>query len=333
MIRCTAADLEQFAAAVLRAIGTRTDDADFTASVIVASDLAGHESHGMRRLPEYVERARDGLLQPAERPVIELDLGALVRLDGRRAFGHVAMREVTDLAVARARAHGIAGVALRDSSHAGRIADFCARGARAGVAILFWFNDSGGGQDVAPYGGDAPRLATNPIGAGIPRSAEPHLVLDMSTSVIARGRLMEWLDRGEAISDEWLTPGGAIRPSGGYKGTGLALVAEALAGILTASGSVSANPSSDAQGVFCVAIDIARLRPLDEFTAELDRALAYVRDVPLEPGHGAVRFPGESGAEAEVERRRDGVPVQPFTWQRLEELAAELHVPLPPVVS
>ena len=332
MIRCTAADLERFSAAVLRAIGTRPDDADFTASVIVASDLAGHESHGMRRLSEYVERARDGLLKPGERPVIELDLGALVRLDGRSAFGHVAMREVTDLAVERARAHGIAGIALRSSSHAGRIADFCARGARAGVAILFWFNDSGGGQDVAPYGGDAARLATNPIGAGIPRSGEPHLVLDMSTSVIARGRLMEWLDRGEAISGEWVTPGGAIRPAGGYKGTGLALVAEALAGILTGAGSVTAEPAGDAQGVFCVAIDIARLRPLDEFTAELDRALAYVRDVPLEEGHRAVRFPGESGAAAEVERLRDGVPVQPFTWQRMEDLSREFGVPLPPVL-
>ena len=123
--------------------------------MIVASDLAGHESHGLRRLPEYVERARSGLLRPAERPEIELDLGALVRLDGRSAFGHVAMRDVTDLAIERARAHGIAGIALRNSSHAGRIADFCARGARAGVAILFWFNDSGGGRNVAPYGGDA----------------------------------------------------------------------------------------------------------------------------------------------------------------------------------
>jgi LDH2 family malate/lactate/ureidoglycolate dehydrogenase len=83
--------------------------------------------------------------------------------------------------------------------------------------------------------------------------------------------------------------------------------------------------------VFCVAIDIARLRPLDEFTTELDRALAYVRDVPLEHGHTAIRFPGESGAAAEAERLRDGVPVQPFTWDRLQQLAEQLGVPLPPL--
>ena len=110
-------------------------------------------------------------------------------------------------------------------------------------------------------------------------------------------------------------------------------MAEALAGILTGSGSVTAEPASDAQGVFCVAIDIARLRPLDAFTAELDRALAYVRDVPLEEGHTAVRFPGESGAAAEAERLRDGVPVQPFTWQRMEDLSAQFGVPLPSAIA
>jgi len=332
MRRCHAEDLRQFATTILEAIGTRPDDAAFTADVIVASDLAGHESHGMRRVSEYVERTDEGILVPGARPRVDLDLGALLRLDGQRGFGHVNLREVTDLAIERARAHGICGVALHNSSHAGRIADFCARGARGGVAILFWVNDSGGGQDVAPYGGDAPRLATNPIGVGLPRAAEPHLVLDMSTSVVAKGRLSEWRDRGAPVPADWLTPAGAIRPSGGYKGTGLAVVAEALAGILTGAGFVTSDPPRDDQGAFCIAIDIARLRPLDAFTAEMEEMLGYVRDVPLEPGHDAVRFPGESGALAEAERLRDGVPVQDFTWRRLETVAERFGVALPPLV-
>ena len=329
MICCSADELCRFAAAVLRAIGMGAEDAAFAAEVIVDSDLAGHESHGLRRLPEYVERAAAGLLAPAERPVVALDLGALLRLDGRRAMGHIALRDLTDLAVERSRAHGIAAVALRRASYAGRIADYCARGARAGVVILFWFNDAGGGQEVAPHGGDAPRLATNPVGVGIPRAAEPHFVLDMSTSVVAMGRLSEWRDRGLPIPADWLTPGGALRPSGGYKGTGLALVAEALAGILSSAGSVRADPPDDGQGVFCVAIDLARLRPLASFTAEMEQMLAHVRDVPLEPGAEAPRFPGESGAACRDERLRDGVPVQPFCWDRLERLARMFAIPLP----
>jgi LDH2 family malate/lactate/ureidoglycolate dehydrogenase len=328
MIHCQADDLRRFAGAILEAIGMNAEDAAFAAGVIVDSDLAGHESHGLRRLPEYVDRAGSGLLAPGERPVVELDLGALLRLDGRRCLGHIALRDLTDLAVSRARAHGIAGLGLRRASYAGRIADYCARGARAGVAILFWFNDAGGGQQVAPQGGDAPRLSTNPMGVGLPRAGEP-FVLDMSTSVVAMGKVAEWRDRGLPLPADWLTPGGALRPSGGFKGTGLALVAEALAGILSGAGSVRTEPGDEGQGVFCVAIDLSRLKPLDAFTEEMERMLAYVREVPLEPGAEPVRFPGESGEATRKERLRTGVPLQPFLWERLERLSRTFGVPLP----
>ena len=328
-IFCTDASLRSFAGAVLIAIGMRAEDAAYTAEVIVASDLAGHESHGMRRLPEYVERTANGLLVPAERPVIELDMGALVRLDGRLSMGHIALREITDLAIDRARAHGITGIALRRASYAGRIADYCARGARAGVVILFWFNDSGAGQVVAPNGGNVARLSTNPMGIGIPRIQDPHFVLDMSTSVVAMGRLSETRDQGLPVPTDWLTPGGAIRPIGGYKGTGLALVAEALAGILTNSGSVSAHPTEDGQGVFCVAVDVERLRPLPEFAKEMEDMLAYVRDVPLEPGAKVVRFPGELGEASKKERLRQGVPIQSYCWEHLERLSVQFGIQLP----
>ncbi len=328
MKHCRAEDLSRFATAILSAIGMTPEDAAFAAEVIVASDLAGHESHGLRRLPEYVARAAEGLLASGERPVVELDLGALLRLDGRRCLGHIALRDLTDLAVARAKLHGIAGLALRRASYAGRIADYCARGARAGVAILFWFNDAGGGQAVAPQGGDAPRLSTNPMGVGLPRAGEP-FVLDMSTSVVAMGKVSEWRDRELEVPGDWLTPGGALRPSGGHKGTGLALVAEALAGILSGAGSVRPEPGDEGQGVFCVAIDIARLKPLDAFTGELERMLAYVREVPLEPGAEPIRFPGESGEASRQERLRTGVPIQPCLWARLEALSRTFGVALP----
>ena len=244
------------------------------------------------------------------------------------------MRDVTDLAIERARAHGIAGIALRNSSHAGRIADFCARGARGGVAILFWFNDSGGGQDVAPYGGDAARLATNPIGAGIPRASEPHLVLDMSTSVIARGRL-DGVARPRRAdrSGTGSRPGGAIRPSGGYKGTGLALVAEALAGILTGSGSVSASPRVRRAGRLLhrdrhrPPAAAGRVHRRDGADARLRarraaRAGARRRPLPRRVGRRG------RGRAAPRRRARAAVHVGPA-----RALAAELGVPLPQRLS
>jgi hydroxycarboxylate dehydrogenase B len=329
MVRCQASELRRFAAEVLAAIGMRPDDAEYAAGVIVASDLAGHESHGLRRLPDYVERAAAGRLAPGERPAIELDLGSLLRLDGRRALGHVAFRELVDLAIARARTHGLAGVALRNSSFVGRIADYCERAARAGIATLFWLNDSGGGQEVAPFGGDAKRLSTNPVGVGIPRAREPHFVLDMATSVVAMGHLSEWRDRGNPIPQDWLAPGGALRPFGGHKGAGLALVAEAFAGILSGAGSVRSGEVEDGQGAFCLAIDVARLRPMDEFESEMERMLAYVRDTPLEPGAGPIRFPGEAAAETATRRLAEGLPVQDFSWERMQKLAGKFGILMP----
>ena len=328
-VLCTHTELERFATAVLVAVGTPRPEAGFMAGVIVSADLAGHESHGMRRLAEYVARARDGHADPAARPVADLDTGSLVRLDGRHGWGHVVVRDATDLAVERARAHGIAAVGIHSSEAAGRYADFCERAAAQGIAVLFFVNDAGGGQSVAPPGGLEPRLSTNPIAAGIPRAAAPHLVVDLSTSVVAAGRLAEHTDRGLPAPPDWVTPTGAIRPVGGFKGFGLALVAEALAGALTGAGTVRAGDVPDDQGVFLVAIDVARLRPLGDFTAEVERFLGYVLDVPAEDGAAPLRIPGAAGAGIAQQRRRDGVPVQPHTWARMATLAAELDLPLP----
>jgi len=306
-----------------------TEDAQFMGDVIVNSDLAGHESHGMRRLAEYVQRWREGKVVADAQPTIDLDTGALARLDGGSGFGQLVVRDATDLAVARAKQFGIAAIAVRRSSHAGRYADFCERAASAGVAILFFVNDAGAGQDVAPPGGLYPRMATNPIAVGIPRAHAPHLVLDMSTSVVAAGRLAEWRDRGEPIPTEWVNETGALRPVGGVKGFGLALVAEALAGALTGAGTVSADPAHDDQGMLVIALDIDRLRPLDDFVTEVEQFIGYVREVPLEQGAPAIRMPGESGAATARRRLVEGVRVQAFTWRALHALAAEFDLEPP----
>ena len=218
----SAEGLTRFVADVLGAVGTSDPDARWMAELIVAAELAGHECHGLRRLPEYVDRWRCGKADPAATPRIDLDRGALVRVDGRHGFGHVTMRVATDLAVDRARAHGIAGVAVHRTDHAGRFADYCERAAAAGVATLIFANDAGGGQSVAPPGATEPRLSTNPVAAGVPRAEGPHLVLDMATSVVAAGRLSESTDRGDQIPAEWVTSTGVLKPMGGVKGFGIA---------------------------------------------------------------------------------------------------------------
>lgn len=322
-------ELERFATELLRRVGASDDNAAWVASRVVASDLAAHESHGLRRLVEYVGRAQAGAIDPAARPVVEVDRGSTVILDGRRAFGHVTLRDATDLVVERARVHGIAAVAVRRTDYVGRLADYAERAAAAGVVLLAFLNDSGSEQDVAPPGGLEGRLSTNPIGLGVPRAASPHLVLDMATSVVARGRVSEWADRGEPIPGDWAVPTGFLRPVGGYKGFGLALFAEALAGALSGAGTVSPAHGHDDQGVFLIGLDPERFMPLADLTAAVESFIAHVKDVPLEAGAAPVAVPGELGAAATAERLERGVPVQRFTWERLEALAQGVDLEMP----
>jgi LDH2 family malate/lactate/ureidoglycolate dehydrogenase len=327
-----AADLLRFTEQVLQRLGTRDADAHDMATQIVDSELAGHESHGLRRLPEYVDRATAGHADPRAEPTIEIDTGSLVRVNGNRGFGHLVLRDATRIAVERAKLHGIAGVGIRRAEWAGRFVEFVGWAADRGVATLLFANTSGAGQVAAPPGGLEPRLSTNPIAFGIPRASGAHLVLDMATTAVAMGRVSEWRDRGEPIPDDWAT-GGVLQFLGGAKGFGLALVAEALAGALTGAGTVSAEPAEDRQGVFLIAIDVAQLRDLDEFGTELDRIADYVKSVPLERGAAPVRFPGEGSAATAAHRRADGVPIQDFTWAQMSALAARFDVALPVTVT
>jgi hydroxycarboxylate dehydrogenase B len=332
-VMVAAAELEQFGTALLRAVGASAADAAWVATRAVASDLAGHESHGLRRLVEYAKRAQSGSVDPRAVPEVIVDGGATAVVHGHHAFGHVSLRFVTELVIARARTYGVSAVALRRSDHTGRIADYCELAASQGVVMLMFVNDAGSQRDVAPPGGTEARLATNPIGAGVPRAESPHLVLDMATSVVAKGRVSEWGDRGLPLPEAWITATGMLRPVGGVKGFGLGLIGEALAGALTGAGTVSPAVGPDDQGVLALGIDVARFRPLAEFTAEVDAFLAYVKDVPLELGAEPIRAPGETGAATASDRLRNGVPVQRFTWDRLAVLAEGLGVPMPPVLD
>ena len=319
-------ELQRFTAQALAAVGMREDDAGEMASQIVGSELAGHESHGLRRLPEYIGRARSGETDPAARPEVDIDRGALSRIDGRRGFGHLVVRQATQRAVDGAKSHGIAAVSVHNSDFAGRLSHFCEAAAEQGVATLVFVNTGGAHRAVSVPGGTEARFSTNPIAAGFPRSQAPHFVLDIATSAVALGRLAEWRDRGEEIPTDWVTPAGLLQPFGGHKGFGLAMVAEALAGALSTAGTPSDKEEDEEQGVLIIAIDVAGLRPLDEFTAEADTFLRFIADTPVSEGYTKTRIPGESSAATTAIRSREGTPIQRHAWEAAQTLAEELGI-------
>lgn len=326
---CRAGDLHGFIGRAMEAVGASSRDAAYMADQLIASELANHPSHGMRRLPEYVDRAVQGFANPGARASIELDAGSLVRMNGNGTYGHLALRDATALAVERAKANGIAAVTVRNSEYAGRLAPFCEEAADAGVATLVFGNNNGAGQVVVPPGGTRARLSTNPLAAGVPRSRAPHLVIDFATSAVAGGRLAEERDRGTAPLDQWVTPEGLLKPFGGFKGFGLALIVEALGGALSGSETVSERITADHQGTLIIAIDVAQLRELDGFTAQVEEFIAHVKTGGPQDGNAPLRVPGEGHSMGEAFADEHPVPVNARTWTALGRIARELGLGLP----
>jgi len=323
------AELFRFIAEVLQAVGTPVDSAAEMANQMVASDLAGHESHGIRRLREYAYRARDGFVNPAAVPTVEQDSGSLVSVDGQTNYGHLVMPFATDLLIERTRLHGIAAVTVKNCDPAGRFADFCDHAANEGIAVFMFMNVGGGAIDVAPPGGAEARIATNPIAAGVPREGAPNLVMDMATSAVAKGRLSDAQERGTEIDNDWLNQSGVLVPLGGVKGFALSVIAEALAGSLSSAGTVGPEVADARQGVLAIGIDIQKLRPLDDFKKDVAKFATHLKLTPLEPGANEIRMPGESTAINTKIRRESGITIHPVIWERLVELAEVFSVKLP----
>jgi hydroxycarboxylate dehydrogenase B len=254
-------------------------------------------------------------------------------LDGRRALGQVAGTEAVELAVERARAHGVAVVTLRRSGHLGRLADYAERAADRGTVAILAANDAGANEVVAPHGSLEPRLATNPIAVGIPRKEPPHLVLDMSTSVVSHGTVARLELEGRPVPDEWAVDG-VLLPVGGAKGTGLALVVDVLAGILSGAGfSDGAGDKDDDQGVWIVALDPRRFLPPGKLEADVERLVRHVRSAAPSSRGTEVLVPGEHGARASTSAARAGILLPSRLWDELAGRARDAGLPVPTPVA
>jgi LDH2 family malate/lactate/ureidoglycolate dehydrogenase len=204
------------------------------------------------------------------------------------------------------------------------------RAAEAGVNELLATHDSGCNQVVAPHGSDEGRLATNPIAVGVPRQTRPHLVLDMATSVVSHGTVELARRNHAAVPSEWTgSSPDVLRPLGGPKGTGLALLVDVLAGILSGAGFSGSEAEHDYQGVWLLALDPAWFEGGQDLAADVDVLVAHVRSARPDGsgGYGDVLVPGEPGARATRANLDRGVPIDEHVWADVLELAESLGVP------
>ncbi len=326
--------LTRFATHFLLALGCTPAAAAEIAGHLVDADLCGVATHGVYRLTQYAEHAREGRIVPAGEPVLRQAEGGAPLVDGGNGLGIPALRLAADTAVAAARRDGTAAIGIANVGHTGRIGAFAARAAAAGcLAILF-----GGGsrlewRQVAPHGGARAVLPTNPFAFAIPGGAHGPVVVDFATSAGAGGKVYAAREAGRALPEglcidahgapttdpEEYFNGGALLPMAGPKGYGLALVAELL-------GEAILGEAMSGMNWIFVAIDLTRFRAPAAYRRAAESCLAELRTCPPAPGFARVEIPGEREVALRAERLRGGVPLDPAARAALLRAARELGV-------
>src|SRR6202158_1112569 len=329
--------LESTAPTIFEGLGAPREDAAWIARLLVLANLRGHDSHGVIRIPQYAEAVKSGSIDPKSPVSVVAETPVTARLDGGRGFGQVVARRGIELAIVKAKASGLSAVALSRTTHVGRLADYAEMAAAQGLVGMLG-SHAVHGLNVAPWGGAARRLGTNPHAIGIPGTGGPAMVLDFATSVVAEGKMRVKKNRKQQAPPGWFIdaggrpatdpeifygdPVGSLLTAGEHKGYGLSLAVEILGGILTGTGAAGPGPGLFANGTLMICLDVERFVPLPAFHEQVAALFGWVKSAPLARGSKEILVPGEPEARLEAERRRDGVPVEDETWNQIERVAA-----------
>ncbi|MFO7696184.1 MAG: Ldh family oxidoreductase [Anaerolineae bacterium] len=335
MVHIQAAALEDHVRSVFIAVGVPGARAAVVAGSLVESNLVGHDSHGVLRVGSYIESIERGAIDPRAEIEVVRSSAATAAIDGHRGLGIVTGREAMRMAMARAEAHDLGMVVVRNVGHTGRMGEYAVQGAREGYVCSIMAAGPKPGGNVAPYGGTSPVFNTNPMAWGLPASCYPAVFLDFATSVAAWGKIQSAIDKNESIPEGWLLDaeghpttdprdvrGGTLLPFGAHKGSGLAFLTEALCGGLS---GVSCAPLADYAGEFVLvmtAVRVEAFQPLDAFRSRIDGLVAAVRSARRAEGVEQIWAPGEKEWLTREQRLRDGLDIPEAAWARIVSAGA-----------
>lgn len=336
--------LANFAAQVLEAAGATPANARLVADSLVLSNLMGHDSHGVVRVPQYLETIQQGELNPAAMPVIMHETPVLAKVDAQHGFGQVAAHYAMQVAINKAQAHGLAAAGLVNCNHVGRLGEWVQLAADRGMIGLAFCNGGRPGGLVAPYGGAGRFLGTNPIAAAVPAAGRAPVVIDFATSIAPEGKVRVARNKGETLPQGWildsagrpsanpndLYDGGMLLPMAQHKGYGLSLLVEFLGGILTGQGCPGLPTyTSLKNGVLFLVLTPEPFRPAQDFLIDSAALCAQVKSIPPAPGFAEVMLPGEPEQRAAERRRAEGIPLDETTWAQLSDAATRWGVAMP----
>jgi ureidoglycolate dehydrogenase (NAD+) len=338
-------ELGRFIREVLVSTGAREKDATVVADGLIWANLRGGDGHGVSRLPRYLDIIAAGEITRDAVPKLTHDRGATFVLDCGHGFGPVAVMQAASLAVERARQLGVCFCLIRETTHTGAIGRYAQWIAEQNCAAVIM----GAGPTLMAYHGTrVASLSTSPIAISVPSGNGP-IVLDMATSAIANGKILQGRNTGEPLpAGTVLTAEGepttdpnkaeTLLPLGGPKGSGLGLMFEMLASVLSAApiqaralGPEKRTRHTGNTAMFV--IDVEMFRPLADFTHDADALITILKALPRQAGFDEITMPGERSQRTEARRRKNGIPIPAKLWAELEKIGRQHDVKMPAALS
>jgi len=337
-------DLHNFALECFVKSGVPREDAEVIADHLVLANLRGVDSHGIIRVPYYIEGIKRGYVRPRADVKIVRETLATALIDGGSGLGIPVATKATDIAISKAKSVGIAAVGVRNLGHVGMLAYYTLRMTKHNLIGFVTVNAP---ARVAPWGGASSVFGTNPLSFGFPVDGKP-IIVDMATSAIAAFKIRLAALKGERIpegialnkegrptTDPKEAYEGILLPFGTYKGYAISLIVEILSSVIsggTLSKFVINHPSTQG-GLFVMALDPTIFRSYDEYRADIQRLVNIIKSCPPAQGFSEVLLPGEPEDRVYEVRSKEGIPIDAGTWRMLSDVAKELGVSMPKTIS
>jgi len=347
-VRFSAPKLRSWTEAIFQKVGVSGEDAVLLTDSLIEANLRGVDTHGITRmLCVYVKRMQVGVVNPKTQLQVVREHASTALIHCKNGIGQVASNVAMRMAIEKAKKTGVAFVATTHSNHYGAAAYWAMMALDHGMIGL---SSTNAPAVVAPTGGRTPMLGTNPFAVAIPAGQEQPMVLDLATTVVARGRILLHAKQDKPLEPGWafdelgrptVDPHAAVKgllaPIGGYKGYGIALAIDLLCGVMTGSnygthfpGFLADNMTepTDVGSIFA-ALNVESFMDAPEFKAGMDKAIREIKTSVKADGVKRIYIPGEIEFETKAERLKNGIPIPEAVVKDFVALGNELGVPLP----
>lgn len=339
-------ELKDYARDLLVSAGIKKKSAAIVADVLVTAEFQGVSSHGLTRMEVYLSRIKEGLINKDPYINTEFKFPTLGIMDADNALGHVSSYNAMSEVIRRAKIYGISMIGVKNSNHFGTASYFAEMAVQENLVGLVISN---GPPATPPWGGKEMYFGTNPLAVGIPGGAKGPIIVDMATSIVARGKIIKAAKEGKPIKLGWALDmdgnptsdanealKGCIMPMGEHKGSAITMLIELMAGLLTGAGYGKKvawqydkeSGKSNVGHMFC-AINPKGFMDIEEIRVRMDNFYDEIKAMPKAFGYDSIRLPGENRRKNMNRNIENGILLNDTLYSTLIELGYEYNIKIP----